>query len=122
MQPLRAHLLAHEAEEYPAMQQSTTDIRIVPLPQGQDVLTEILRDGARRLLAEAIEAEVATWIDAHAHLRDDAGRRQVVRNGHLPERFIQTGLGDLDVKQPRVHDRRPGDRREHFTSAILPPS
>ena len=74
MQPLRAHQLAHEAEEYPAMSESTTDIRIVPLPQGQDVLTEILRDGARRMLAEAIEAEVATWIDAHAHLRDAAGR------------------------------------------------
>src|SRR3982750_1008851 len=110
MQPLRAHLLAHEAEEYPAMQQSTTDIRIVPLPQGQDVLTEILRDGARRLLAEAIEAEVATWIDAHAHLKDAAGRRQVVRNGHLPERTIQTGIGEISVPQPRaareVHARR----------------
>ena len=86
--------MAHEAEEYPAMSESTTDIRIVPLPTGQDVLTEILRDGARRLLAEAIEAEVAAWIDAHAHLKDDAGRRQVVRNGHLPERTIQTGIGD----------------------------
>ena len=51
------------------MQQSTTDIRIVPLPQGQDVLTEILRDGARRMLAEAVEAEVAAWIDARADFR-----------------------------------------------------
>jgi transposase-like protein len=121
MQPLRAHLLAHEAEEYPAMNESTTDIRIVPLPGGRDVLTEILRDGARRLLAEAIEAEVAAWIDAHAHLKDDSGRRQVVRNGHLPERAIQTGLGEIPVKQPRVQDRRPPDRREKFTPAVLPP-
>src|SRR3954452_3392460 len=121
MQPLRAHQLAYEAEEYPAMSESTTDIRIVPLPDGRDVLTEILRYGARRLLAQAIEAEVAAWIDAHAHLKDDAGRRHVVRNGHLPERTIQTGIGDLGVKQPRVHDRRPGDQRERFTSAILPP-
>jgi len=103
------------------MQQSTTDIRIVPLPTGQDVLTEILRDGARRLLAEAIEAEVAAWIDAHAHLKDQAGRRQVVRNGHLPERTIQTGIGPIGVQQPRVHDRRPAEQREKFTSAILPP-
>ena len=73
MQSPHAHQLAHEAEEYPAMQQSTTDIRIVPLPKGQDVLTEILRDGARRLLTEAIEAEVTAWIDAHAHLKDAAG-------------------------------------------------
>jgi putative transposase len=113
--------LAHEAEEYPAMQQSTTDIRIVPLPQGQDVLTEILRDGARRMLAEAIEAEVVAWIDAHAHLKDAAGRQQVVRNGHLPERTIQTGIGEIPVLQPRVHDRRPPEQREKFTPAVLPP-
>ncbi|MGZ3391220.1 MAG: IS256 family transposase [Isosphaeraceae bacterium] len=103
------------------MSESTTDIRIVPLPKGQDVLTDILRDGARRLLAEAVEAEVAAYIDAHAHLKDQAGRRQVVRNGHLPERTIQTGIGPVEVQQPRVHDRRPADQREGFTSAILPP-
>jgi transposase-like protein len=73
------------------------------------------------MLAHAIEAEVATWIDAHAHLTDQAGRRQVVRNGHLPERAIQTGIGPVEVKQPRVRDRRPADERESFTSAILPP-
>src|SRR4051794_14350120 len=121
MQPLRAHLLAHEAEEYPAMQQSTTDIRIVPVPDGQDILTEILRDGARRMLAEAVEAEVAAWIDARAHLKDQDGRRQVVRNGHLPERTIQTGIGPVPVQQPRVQDRRPSEQREKFTPAILPP-
>src|SRR5512135_1318598 len=121
MQPLRAHQMAHEAEEYPAMTESTTDIRIVPLPDGQDVLTEVLRDGARRMLAQAVEAEVAAWIDAHAHLKDEAGRRQVVRNGHLPERAIQTGIGDIEVKQPRVHDRRPAGQREAFTPAVLPP-
>ena len=62
VQPLRAHPLAHEAEEYPAMSESTTDLRIVPLPNGQDMLSEVLREGARRLLAQAVEAEVATWI------------------------------------------------------------
>src|SRR5436309_15501349 len=106
MQLLRVHHNVHEAEEYPEMVQSTTEIRIVPLPTGQDVLTDLLRDGARRMLAQAVEAEVAAWIDAHDHLVDDQGRRQVVRNGHLPERAIQTGLGDIEVKQPRVHDRR----------------
>jgi putative transposase len=113
--------LAHEAEEYPAMNESTTDLRIVPLPKGQDVLTGPLRDGARRLLAGAIEAEVATWIDAHAHLKDASGRREVVRNGHLPERTIQTGIGEIPVQQPRVQDRRPPERREKFTPAVLPP-
>jgi hypothetical protein len=113
--------VAHEAEEYPAMSQSTTEIRIVPLAPSQDVLTDLLRDGARRLLAQAIEAEVAAWIDDHAHLKDDQERRQVVRNGHLPERAIQTGIGAVEVQQPRVRDRRPADQREAFTSAILPP-
>ena len=113
--------MADEAEEYPAMSQSTTAIRIVPLPTGQDVLTDILRDGARRMLAQAVEAEVAAWIDAHDHLKDAAGHRQVVRNGHLPERALQTGLGEIEVRQPRVHDRRPPTGREKFTPAVLPP-
>jgi transposase-like protein len=121
MQPLQAHQLAHEAEEYPAMNESTTDIRIAPLPTGQDVLTEALRDGARKMLAQAVEAEVAAWIADHAHLKDTAGHKQVVRNGHLPERTIQTGLGPIEVQQPRVRDRRPAGQREAFTSAILPP-
>jgi putative transposase len=103
------------------MNESTTDIRIVPLPTGQDVLTEVLRDGARRMLAQAVAAEVAAWIADHAHLKDQAGHKQVVRNGHLPERTIPTGLGPIEVQQPRVRDRRPADQREAFASAILPP-
>ena len=103
------------------MSESTTDIRIVPLPTSQDLLTDLLRDGARRMLAQAVDAEVAAWIDAHAHLKDQAGRQQVVRNGHLPERAIQTGLGEIEVRQPRVHDRRPPGQREKFTPAVLPP-
>jgi putative transposase len=121
MQSLKSSPMAHEAEEYPAMSQSTTEIRIVPLAPSQDVLTDLLRDGARRLLAQAVEAEVAAWIDDHAHLKDGDGRRQVVRNGHLPGRAIQTGIGAVEVQQPRVRDRRPADQRETFNSAILPP-
>jgi transposase-like protein len=113
--------MAHEAEEYPAMTESTTDTRIVPLLQSQDILTDILREGAQRLLAEAVQAEVAAWIDAHAEVRDERGHRQVVRNGHLPSRTIQTGIGLVEVQQPRVRDRRPADQRETFSSAILPP-
>lgn len=100
---------------------STDDIRIVPLPNAQDVLTDVLRKGAQQLLAQAIDAEVADWIQRHQHCRDDHGHRQVVRNGHLPERTITTGLGSVAVKQPRVQDRRPPQEREKFTSAILPP-
>ncbi|MDB5351390.1 MAG: hypothetical protein JWN86_2637 [Planctomycetota bacterium] len=122
MQSLKSTPMAHVAEEYPAMSQSTTEIRIVPLVPSQDVLTDLLRDGARRLLAQAVEAEVAAWIDDHSHLMDADGRREVVRNGHLPERAIQTGIGAVEVQQPRVRDRRPANEREAFTSAILPPN
>src|SRR3954447_16438315 len=121
MQPQKSSPMVYEAEEDPAMSESTTDIRIVPLPTGQDVLTEVLRDGARRMLAHAIGDEVAAWIDERSHLKDDAGRRQVVRNGYLPERTLQTGIGPVEVQQPRVRDRRPAESREAFTSAILPP-
>jgi putative transposase len=121
MQSLKSTPMAHEAEESPAMSESTTDTRIVPLPTGRDAITDLLRAGARRLLAEAIEAEVAAWIDAHAHLKDTSGRQQVVRNGHLPGRAIQTGIGELEVRQPRVHDRRPPGQWEKFTPAVLPP-
>jgi putative transposase len=103
------------------MDLSTTDVRLVPLPEAKDVLTEVLRQGAQQLLAQAIDAEVADWLERHQHCRDAAGHRQVVRNGHLPERTITTGLGPVAVKQPRVHDRRPPPEREKFTSALLPP-
>ena len=93
----------------------------LPESEPQDVLTGILRRGARKLLADAIETEVTEWIAAHATLRDAAGRRQVVRNGHLPARNITTGLGPVEVRQPRVRDRRPGADVERFSSKILPP-
>ena len=103
------------------MNQSTSDIRIVPLPDSRDVLSEILRQGAREMLARAIQAEVADWIDAHAHITDASGRRQVVRNGFHPDRDILTGLGPINVQQPRVLDRRPPEHREMFTPNVLPP-
>ena len=77
------------------MEKSTTQPMVGPSSTSQDALTEILRDGAKRLLAEAIQAEVADWIESHAHIKDLAGHRQVVCNGYLPERTIQTGLGDI---------------------------
>jgi putative transposase len=112
---------ATAAQEYATVSLSTTDARIVPLPQAHDVLTDVLRRGAQQLLAQAIEAEVADWIDRHQDCQDEQGRRQVVRNGHLPARTISTGVGPVEVRQPRVQDRRAADQREKFTSAILPP-
>ena len=103
------------------MQSSSIESSIPPVPPGKDVLNEVLRRGAHKMLAEAIEAEVASWIDEHSQLRDESGHRHVVRNGSLPARTIITGIGPLEVKQPRVHDRRPPQTREKFTSRILPP-
>ena len=88
-----------------------------------DPLTDVLRAGARQLLGQAIEAEVEAHIAAHADLTDAKGRRRVVRHGYLPEREIQTGIGAVRVKAPRVRDRDPAmtGGRIGFTSSILPP-
>lgn len=83
-----------------------------------DPLTEVLRRGARKLLQEAIEAEAAELIGQYQELKDEQGRQRVVRNGHLPERTIQTGIGAVAVKAPRVRDRA-GELK--FSSSILPP-
>jgi putative transposase len=90
----------------------------------EDQLTEILRQGARSLLGQAVEAEVADFLAKYAELKTDDGRRRVVRHGHLPEREVMTGIGPVAVRQPRVRDRAaaaedPG--RICFTPAILPP-
>jgi transposase-like protein len=101
------------------MQEHTT----IPFPHPQrtaaDPLTELLRQGAQRLLAQAIEAEVAVLLAQHADRRDTQGRQAVVRNGSLPAREVQTGIGAVRVKVPRVRDRSGTGRRFH--SALLPP-
>jgi transposase-like protein len=103
------------------MRESTSPIVALPATTSEDVLTIILRDGAQRLLTQAIEAEVTEWIDSHQCLKDSQGRRQVVRNGRLPKRSLMTGVGSVEVQQPRVLDRRPVAEAELFSSKILPP-
>lgn len=105
------------------MQERTTDAIPFPEVSSQDALTGILREGAERLLAQAVEAEVAAYLEAHRAWRDARGHRLVVRNGHKDERELQTGVGPVTVRQPRVNDRRVDEngRRRRFTSAILPP-
>jgi transposase-like protein len=98
--------------------------KIVPGPgSAGDALSEVLRDGAQRMLKAAIEAEVSMYIDAHVHITDEAGHRQVVRNGHHRARVIDTGAGPIEVRVPRVDDRRVDaeGKRFRFTSKILPP-
>lgn len=84
----------------------------------KSALEEVLREGARKMLEVMILNEVAEFVDNHHDVRDDLGRRVVVRNGYMPERELITGMGRIKVRQPRVRDRRPGHK---FTSSILPP-
>ena len=89
-----------------------------------DPLTEILRNGARALLTQAVEAEVAEFLARYAGLKTEDGRARVVRHGHLPEREVMTGIGPVAVRQPRVRDREAAAEdagRIRFTPAILPP-
>ena len=88
-----------------------------------DVLTELLRDGAERMLAAAIEDEVEAYIREHVHERDAMGKRLVVRNGSMPERQLETSIGSLRIRQPRVNDRRINESGERirFSSTLVPP-
>jgi len=104
------------------MEQSTPQTECLSM-KARDVLSDILRQGAQQMLAAAIENEVAEYIGGHAQVRDREGHRLVVRNGSLPARKIQTGLGLVEVQQPRVNDRRVDEKgeRRRFASQILPP-
>jgi len=87
-----------------------------------DPISEILRQGARSLLAQALESEIKAFLNQYKELRDQLGHRRVVRNGYLPERQIQTGIGPVPVRAPRIRDRhQKASKRVRFCSAILPP-
>jgi len=103
----------------------TNDTDIIALRQPESVddpLTEIARDGARRMLAAALRAEADAFVAQHAEEVLPDGRHRVVRHGYGPERSIQTGIGALDVRRPKVRDRTaaPDDEKVRFTSNILP--
>jgi len=104
------------------MQKDTTKTQVMSMTS-RDVITDILRHGAQEMLATAIENEVAQYITDQKSLRDACGYRLVVRNGHLPARTIKTGIGPVEVQQPRVNDRQIGEngQRIRFSSKILPP-
>ena len=89
----------------------------------QDCLSEILRKGARKMIAEAVKAEFDAFMTECSSLVDDEGRQRIVRNGHMPEREVLTSLGPITVQVPRSKDRAktgtPGKIR--YSSAFLPP-
>jgi putative transposase len=104
----------------------TSNSTVVPLRQPDaidDPLTAILRAGARRLLAEAVEAEAEAFLTEMKSVRLPDGRERVVRHGYGPERLVQTGIGPVSVRQVKLRDRGAGANeaeRIRFTSAILP--
>ena len=104
------------------MSSSTFALRLATEPVVFRTLEEIAREGARRALQKAIEDEVADYVEAHKHHLDESNHRLVVRNGRKPPRTILSGVGPIEVHQPRVDDRRVDENgvRFRFTSKILP--
>jgi len=86
-------------------------------------IREIAREGARRLLQAALESEIESHLNAHAHLLDEQGRRTVVRNGYAPERTILSAVGPVQVRRPRLDERKASEQEanhQRFTSGVLP--
>jgi transposase-like protein len=102
------------------------DTTVIPFRQSdslEDPLTEIAREGARRMLAEALKAEADAFVTSFANDLLPDGRQRIVRHGYGPERSVQTGIGAIDVRRPKVRDRHPdipAAGKLRFTSNILP--
>ena len=101
------------------MEEFTGAGSINPAESFSDPLTELLRKGARELLAKAVEAELVVFLEEYSSCRLVDGRAGVVRNGYLPERTIQTSLGDIPIRVPKVRDR--SGQGIKFNSSLLPP-
>ena len=84
-----------------------------------DPLTELLRSGARKLIADAVEVELQQLLSQYATFKNEQGHQQVVRNGYLPEREVQTGIGPVKVKVPKIRDK--SGQGIKFNSSLLPP-
>jgi transposase-like protein len=112
-------------QEYATMTELIAELMSMPSRQfsggARDQLMQIIQESAVKVLAEAVKAEAEAFIAQRRHLKDERGHQQVVRNGYLPPREIQTPIGAIPVRQPRVRDRRAPRLREPFQSVILPP-
>ena len=98
-------------------------ITALPDPNGfsADPFTDLIRFGARQLIEQALEAELAALLAQFFNETTPAGHAHIVRHGHLPEREVMTGIGPVPVKVPRVRDRGQQAEKVRFTSSILPP-
>ena len=95
---------------------------VIPLEKpvkNEDLLTVMLRQGAKDLISRAVQAELAEFLSEYQDVVDDQGRRSVVRNGYLPEREILTGVGPVEIQVPKTRDR--SGQGIHFRSELLPP-
>lgn len=101
------------------MSQTTSPIPLPQEPKFEDPLTDLLRRGARQLILQAVEEELESFLAQHSSKTVDDGRRAVVRNGYLPKRTIQTGIGDVAIQVPKVRDRSGSGIK--FNSSLLPP-
>ena len=101
------------------------DDHLISLPPSEttehfsDALSDLIRRGARQIIAQAVEAELEDFLAQYRDRRDEQGRQVVVRNGYLPERTITTGVGEVEIQVPKVRDRSGSGIK--FTSALLPP-
>ena len=84
-----------------------------------DALTELVRQGARQIIAQAVEAELNEFLSQYQDVSDEHGRQAVVRNGYLPKRSITTGVGEVEIQVPKVRDRSSSGIK--FNSKLLPP-
>ncbi len=101
------------------------DDHLIALPSTEttehfsDALSDLIRRGARQIIAQAVEADLEDFLAQYRDRRDEQGRQVVVRNGYLPERTITTGVGEVEIQVPKVRDRSGSGIK--FTSALLPP-
>ncbi len=94
----------------------------VPAESTQDALTELIREGAKKIIMEAVETEIECFMDRFRSMRMENGSQRVVRNGYLPERKITTGVGEVAVKVPRARDKmgKAADKEIQFQSSLIP--
>lgn len=103
------------------MKQNTVIQLKKPGSEPEDPLTQLLRSGARTLIQEAVRAEFDEFLAKFANERLEDGRQAVVKNGYLPKREVQTGVGAVEVQVPKARDRRPGKDKAKFNSGLVPP-
>ena len=110
----------HQKKEYTMTQDNLVEFKTPETEETfSDALSELLRRGARQIIAQAVEAELSEFLGQYRGLKDERGRQAVVRNGYLPERTITTGVGEVAIQVPKVRDRSSSGIK--FTSQLLPP-